>query len=303
MELKIFATPPRFPFMALDALRPADAIVCAVCGQHASSVLDVENIETQVWWANYVLPYGHAVCFPCFLALSTREQNKLMVEHWMHMAGVPLLETGARFDNFEHTRSTDVLYNPVWAWYSDNRANSTFLALLSSQKGIGKTRLAISAMAEYFVDNAGINLRMRNGLFAPYVTNKTFLFLKERDLSMRLRSTYDNTSEYGEHDVLKELNAVDFLVLDDLLSNKNSDFDRQIFLTILDHRMDAAGKLTIFTSNHTLAEIDKLDARISSRLRDVHKGLVLTVEKSKIPDYRATKTNADGGVESNVIAL
>lgn len=303
MELQIFDHPPKHPYIALDALRAATGVVCTTCGQPMSDVADALEIETQVWWANHVLLYGHRVCFACFSVLPEREQNKLMVEHWMHMAGVPPSEAGARFDNFERTSETNIIYEPVEQWYRTQDVNSTFLALLSSQKGIGKTRLAVSAMAEYFVDHAGINLRMKSGLLAPYITDKTFLFLKERDLSMCLRSAYDKLVEYNERDILKELYAVDFLVLDDLLSNKKSDFDRQIFLNVLDHRMDEEGKRTIFTSNHTLAEIEQLDDRISSRLRDVHKGRVLSIERLRIPDYRTTRVNADGGRSTNVVCL
>jgi DNA replication protein DnaC len=221
----------------------------------------------------------------------------------MHIAGVPAEETGARFDNFVHGTPADQIYTLVEGWSRSQGENAKFLALLSSQKGIGKTRLAISAMAEYFVDHAGIHLVMKNGQLAPYVTDKTFIFLKERDLLMKLRASYGNDEDYNEQDIMKELYAVDFLVLDDILANKKSDFDRQILLNILDHRMDAVDKRTVFTSNHNLKDIVSFEDRIGSRLQDVHKGCVLTIETLRIPDYRVIRRGVGGEEERNVICL
>jgi len=300
--MEILSVVPLSMLDELTAIEQAAAVVCERCGRTSSGSMDIPHIAEQLWWAKSVIPYGGRVCFLCFLALTTREQNELLANRWLHTAGVPLAEVGARFHNFQRsTENTDSLYTLVKNRWYDN-PELTFLALLSSQKGIGKTHLAISAMAEYFVEHADIYRKTKSGHLLPTVTDKTFLFVKERDLTMKIRESYMDGAEFSEKQVMDEVYTVDFLVVDDIMSNKQSDFDRQIFLNIIDHRMDMPRKRTIFTSNKSRAEIAKMDDRISSRFADVKKGFTLSIETMVIPDYREQRKSAEDG-SSGVLIL
>lgn len=280
----------------VQALDTAALVVCDACGKQSSASMDIPRIAEQLWWAKAVTPYGWRTCFSCFLALPERERLNMLASRWLYTAGVPLAEIGARFDNFQRQSSSnvEVLYKLVRErWYGN--PDLTFLALLSSQKGIGKTHLAIAAMAEFFIDNSGMYRRTGSGHLLPTVTDKTFIFLKERDLTMKIREAYGDDAEFSEKRIMDELYAADFLVVDDVLSNKQSDFDRQILLNLVDHRMDSPSKRTIFTSNKSRADIERMDDRITSRLSDITKGLTVSIETMRIPDYRESRKISDTG--------
>jgi DNA replication protein DnaC len=65
--------------------------------------------------------------------------------------------------------------------------------------------------------------------------------------------------------VIEELMTVQYLVLDDYGSEKSTDWTAETIFTIIDDRI-AQMRPTIVTSNLTLADIDRADPRLASRL-------------------------------------
>ena len=90
----------------------------------------------------------------------------------------------------------------------------------------------------------------------------------------------DDNRDETESDVLDKYSSCELLILDDLGSEKTSDFTIQSLYLIIDRRYRNL-KPTIITTNLTLPEIgEKIDARIASRLSE------MKVIEINMPDYR-----------------
>ncbi len=119
------------------------------------------------------------------------------------------------------------------------------LFFYSEKKGSGKTRLAVG------VGNALI----KN-------CNQTVRFLTTIALLNKIKASFD--SEESTEGLIYEMSNVDVLILDDIGSEKPTEWVNNILFTIINDRMSAK-KITIFTSN-TAVELLNLDERITSRI-------------------------------------
>jgi primosomal protein DnaI len=103
--------------------------------------------------------------------------------------------------------------------------------------GQGKTGIAISI----------IQTVMRRGDDA--------VFIRSLDLLDRLRESYHRGTHEGD-DLLALVKSVKWLALDDLATEKPTDYVIQELKSIIERRMDA-GLYTIFTSNFSLEQLKK----------------------------------------------
>lgn len=293
MSNRVFKVQPMFPFSEQQAISKAcDTLAHVGCAmpecEHlpASDARDWEHPLAQIAWANYVVPYYHPpVCYPCFLRLSPEEQNYMLASRWLYVSGVSSKEMGARFDNFQLSETNTDFHSLVMRWSANPKWS--FLALLSPQKGVGKTRLAVSAMADHFITHAGVSRVNESGMIIPTVFDGYMIFVQEGDIALRIRDTFGN-DERGltEKDITDELYNAEFLIVDDLFSIKATDFNRQIVLNVLEHRMNSENKRTVFTSNYALDDLRKVDERLFSRLSDGEKGMVININNTTMVDYR-----------------
>lgn len=91
-------------------------------------------------------------------------------------------------------------------------------------------------------------------------------FVSVPAMVMRLQCSFSNESKDRAFDLLNELAATPFLILDDLGAEKVTEFARQSIYYLLNER-ETKGRPTFITSNATPARIDELlDWRISSRI-------------------------------------
>lgn len=133
--------------------------------------------------------------------------------------------------------------------------------------GAGKTHLAVS-IARHIVEQQQIAVK----------------FARVIDLLMDIRRTY-NADEYfrteNEMELLRKYSTVPLLILDDLGTEKVTEWARQILYQIIDSRW-IDDKPIIITSNLTLRELaERFDDRISSRI-----GGSCEVFEAKPHDYR-----------------
>lgn len=124
----------------------------------------------------------------------------------------------------------------------------------SAKKATGKTVMACRMLLGYEL-NDYLNSTPRKIVFLPVLD-----FLNE------LKHSFDTPHE-SEIDILYKYQDVDILVLDDLGTNKMSDWAYQILYSLINYRYDWL-KTTIFTSNYSLKELEVLwqDDRITSRI-------------------------------------
>jgi len=134
----------------------------------------------------------------------------------------------------------------------DNKNNSLFLY---GKTGTGKTMLAIAQC----IFNHG-----RNRFQDP-----TFKFINFNEVLFNIRESYKTNSTY-EFDIVRQCQNVRNLIIDDLGTEKTTEFSRSILYLIINHRYGNL-KTTIITSNFSLPEIQtKLnDDRVTSRVQDM----------------------------------
>lgn len=141
-------------------------------------------------------------------------------------------------------------------------------------RGVGKTHFAVALAMEKFlepelIEGANMTWKIRE------VTIPVFVSVP--DLLLNIRNTY-NEKGGGEKELLDFYSRVRTLIIDDLGVEKTTEWALQVLYLLIDRRY-REGRVTIFTSNLSLAELqEKLDERISSRIYGMCKVVRLTGE-------------------------
>lgn len=120
------------------------------------------------------------------------------------------------------------------------------LYLHSKTKGSGKTRMAVS------IANAIINHKNTAAKFTTAI----------RIIEEIKRTIYD---ELADKNILRDLQQIDVLVIDDIGTERESGYVNEQFYSILNERL-INKRVTIFTSNCSIEEL-KLDERIVNRIQ------------------------------------
>ena len=152
---------------------------------------------------------------------------------------------------------------------------------IAGDAGVGKSRLAAALLLD----------AVRCGSCKDYFPGSGLVVLSHRWISaptllMELRGTMDSRGE-SERDVIGRYCSPRLLVLDDLGAERESDWTQQAIYMLLSSRVDAM-RPTIVTSNLPLAEIDKRDPRLASRLGG------MTYFKLNGVDRRLQETRQEG---------
>jgi len=137
---------------------------------------------------------------------------------------------------------------------------------ITGGSGTGKTFLAVVLAQEFYIQNI-IEAQDYYSDKSEFKPSKSILFLPATELFLKLKSSFNESS--GEIEILDNLDKADLLILDDIGTDKVSDWSKQIIYTIVDRRYRNMKQL-IVTSNLSLQEIGKLyDDRIASRLMEM----------------------------------
>jgi len=148
--------------------------------------------------------------------------------------------------------------------------------VLYGNTGCGKTHLAVSLVRERVLNQITKQLAE----IENHTTEKNMEFITVPDLLLEIRASFKDGSENTEESIINHYSDVDFLVLDDLGSEKSSEFAITTLYIIIDRR-DRDMKSTVITTNLSPAEIEnQLNARIASRMSGM-KNI-----KINMPDYR-----------------
>lgn len=161
-------------------------------------------------------------------------------EKWLQDYGVPRKYLDCSFESFE--RNSKLV--------SDCKKYKEGGLVLSGITGSGKTHLSVAILR-------GL-IKKDSILEASFVTVP--------DLLMKIRASFNDRAKETEEEIVDFFSKCSFLILDDLGSEKTTEFAITTLYIIIDRR-DREMLSTIITTNLTLQEIEeKLDARIASRM-------------------------------------
>ncbi len=136
--------------------------------------------------------------------------------------------------------------------------------------GVGKSHMAVAIMREYLREIKPEYDEQRKE-YSYHPEESMPVFVEVPELLLRIRDTYNDASNESEKDIVNYYSSTPFLVLDDLGSEKASEFSTLMLYLIINRRC-TSGKTTIITSNLSLALIeDRLSDRISSRIKGMCK--------------------------------
>lgn len=137
--------------------------------------------------------------------------------------------------------------------------------------GVGKSHRAVAIMREIIIRKSRA-VRMEDIIRGIYDA----WFVPSTSLLLRIKSTFSQDSQENESELVNRISSYDLLVLDDLGTEKVTDWTLQTMYEIIDSR-SRQKKQTIITSNFTLDEISKrMTDRIASRIRGMCKVIPMT---------------------------
>lgn len=175
-----------------------------------------------------------------------------------------LAEVGARFKNrtfesFEVTKETERAFETCRKYVEDYR-NSGKGLLLIGRPGSGKTHLAVGILQKWIAGG------------------RTGLFITAPELLQKIRNGFEDGKNES---YLSAAKAVELLVLDDLGSEKCTEWGTEQIFVLINHRYENNLPL-ILTTNLSVGELeDRFGERAVSRLIEMVDGV-----KIEAPDYR-----------------
>jgi DNA replication protein DnaC len=181
-------------------------------------------------------------CPSCSGAVARRERferyRSLMAE-----ARLPRYSEQWTFETFPMHGKESALHDVTT--FARGKVRSTFTNLyISGPFGVGKTGLAVCVAR------------------ARLEQEQPVLFWTLPDLLTRIKATYDASRAESEDELIERLGSVDLLVLDDVGTEKPSEWQREKLYQILNRRMNDDLE-TVFTSNMTPFQ---LEAHVGERI-------------------------------------
>lgn len=182
-----------------------------------------------------------------------RKDIDMIADNIISHAGVPVLFRSASMRDLEHDTakalSTDQSY------------------FIKGDVGVGKSHMAVALMREYIKSiKPEYDERKKTYFIHDYELEQP-IFIEVPELLLRIRDSYSDRNNESEKDIVELFSRTPYLVLDDLGSEKASEFSTLMIYLIINRRC-TSGKTTVITSNLDLEQIkDRLSDRISSRIK------------------------------------
>ncbi|MEA2328526.1 MAG: replication protein DnaC, partial [Thermoanaerobaculia bacterium] len=144
--------------------------------------------------------------------------------------------------------------------------------LLMGGCGAGKTHLAVAALVE--IIHSGKPGRV--------------LFSNFQDLIQEIQASFDPDAAVGKAEILRPLLEADLLVLDELGSQKPTQFVQDVLYYVINSRYNTE-RTTIFTTNYyddASVEGQRLQDRVGDRLRSRLHEMTELISIKGVPDHR-----------------
>jgi DNA replication protein DnaC len=159
---------------------------------------------------------------------------------------------------------------------------------LTGPRGTGKTHLMAAMMKEEIINAEPLKTHSTGYDENIFHYDKPFersfpLFISVPELLLKLRGTFNHSmTETSEQEILNIYSGVNVLYLDDLGTEKATDWALQTLYLLIDRRYSEMRR-TIISSNLSLDELaDHLDDRISSRIAGMCEVVKMTGEDRRL---------------------
>lgn len=176
-------------------------------------------------------------------------QQDNSIDQRQKKSGLSLKLKNARFQDTQFSKykpkdrqNSEAVYTMVQKYLANLMENLKTVGkspeglFIHGETGSGKTHL-LGCMANKLIEN-----------------NVDLLYMVYADLLDRIRETYNDSKAETESSILRRINNVPVLLIDDLGMEKNSEFAQKYLGQIIDHRYRNMLP-TIITSNFTLSEL------------------------------------------------
>lgn len=181
-------------------------------------------------------------------------QRKFFAERRLGAAQIPRRFMNKTLDNFEKrdvARRHLVEHARHFIGAFDLAAAAPQGLLMTGPVGCGKSHLAVAILR-------GVIEKGHSGLY-----------YNSPDLLRDIRSTFDESSELTEDELIEHVSEVDLLVLDDLGAEKISDFVLDRFYLIVNKRYEECRPLIVTTNLDEETLRNRLGGRILSRFDEM----------------------------------
>ena len=219
--------------------------------------------------------YEYAKECDCGLNERERQQNKLS------FANVPLTYRDTRLKDFrlKYSENNKKVFKNIAnsvKWWLENfdtmLAESKGLYLWSETKGSGKTMM-LSAISNELIEQG-----------------KQVKFATSMQILNEIKASWDSDSDISESRLLRDLERVEILVIDDFGTERPKDWIEDRFYQIINQRY-VERKMTLYSSNYSVNDLP-YDDRIGNRIKE--RCFIIHFPEESVREYIARNENKMG---------
>ena len=200
-----------------------------------------------------------------------KRQANMIYKSMIRQLKVPKRFRGKTFDNYEINDKNEKLYRTVKNYvdnFEDRFKAGNWLMLVGSF-GLGKTHLALAAAKEtlkYFA-----NQEIKGNMNTVYSGRPKVKFISSSEMIQNIRDSYDS-DQLDEKSLMDGYKNTSLLVIDDLGTEKASEWQQEKMYIVLDYRYRELLP-TIITTNLGVGQLQEhLSERVVERIIEATEG-------------------------------
>jgi len=186
---------------------------------------------------------------PCYCEPLRKKYAKL--KKIFSSSKIPRRYEHVDLQNYPNKKQNKSVFDALQKYAQDGEINGKNSLFIHGRVGIGKTGVSTAILRE----------RMKK--MVPG------LFIESNELMGRIRASFNQSSEYTEDEIIDAIKTVEFLVFDDLGTEKVSDWVKSKLFEIINARYNNLLP-TVITSNLTMEQVARqYGDRLTDRLREM----------------------------------